>query len=70
LSAGWRAKRALIKPLLPLIYLFTPLVPSSSPGAVRGFIDKFHDWRLLAASDLRRSLRVKEVEESFESAGL
>jgi hypothetical protein len=70
LSAGWRNKKALIKPLLPLIYLSTPLVPHSPRGVVRGFIDKIHDRRLLATSDLRRSLRVKQVEESFESAGL
>lgn len=70
LIAGWRSKRALIKPLLPLIYLSTPLVPPSPRGVVRGFFDKVYDWRLLATSDLRRSLRVKRVEESFESSGL
>lgn len=70
LDAGWRRKKALIKPLQPLIHLSTPLVPHSPRGVVRGFFDKIHDRRLLAASDLRRSLRVRQVEESFESAGL
>jgi hypothetical protein len=70
LNAGWRGKKAVIKPLLPLIYLSTPLVPISSRGALRGFIDSIDDRRLLATSDLRRILRVKEVEESYRSAGL
>jgi hypothetical protein len=37
---------------------------------LRGFIDTIDDRRQLAASDLRRVLRVKEVAESFESSGL
>lgn len=70
LNAEWRARKALIKPLLPLIQICTPLVPASSPGLIRGFIDSIEDRRLLAASDLRRVLRVKEVAQSFDSAGL
>jgi len=70
LHAGWRGKKAVIKPLLPLIYLTTPFVPTSPRVGVRRFIDIIDDRRLLATSDLRRILRVKEVEESFESAGL
>jgi len=70
LSTGWHRKKAVIKPLLPLIYLSTPFVPAAPRGVVRGFIDSIDDRRLLAASDLRRILRVKEVAESFESAGL
>ena len=70
LHAGWRAKKAVIKPLLPLVYLATPFVPAAPRGRVRGFLDSIDDRRLLAASDLRRILRVKEVEESFASAGL
>ena len=70
LSTGWRRKKALIQPLLPLIYLSTPFIPASQRGALRGFIDIIHGRRLLATSDLRRILRVKEVEESFSSSGL
>ncbi|HYS43995.1 MAG TPA: hypothetical protein VEM32_08450 [Geobacteraceae bacterium] len=70
LDAGWRKHKVSMKPLLPLLYLTTPLGPHSRRGALRGFIDKIHDRQLLAASDLRRSLRVRQVEESFESAGL
>ncbi|HJV66561.1 MAG TPA: hypothetical protein VJ550_12560 [Geomonas sp.] len=70
LHAGWRASKAATKPLLPLINLFTPLVPAASRGVVRGLIDLIDDRRQLAASDLRRILRVKEVEQSFESAAL
>ena len=70
LQAGWRRKKAALKPLLPLVYLSAPFVPAAPRGKVRGLIDIIDDRRLLAASDLRRVLRVKEVEESFASAGL
>lgn len=70
LNAGWRKHKALVKPLLPLIFLSTPFVPAAQRGMLRGFIDTMDDRRLLAASDLRRALRVKEVAESFESSGL
>lgn len=70
LNTGWRRGKAVIKPLLPLIYHCTPLVPASSRGVVRGLIDIIDGRRLLATSDLRRILRVKEVQESYESSGL
>lgn len=70
LQAGWSKHRCLLKPLLPLIHLSTPLVPAAPRNMLRGFIDSIEDRRLLAASDLRRILRVKEVAESFDSAGL
>lgn len=70
LHSGWSRKKAAIKALLPLIYLATPLVPTAPRGGLRSFIDSIDDRRLLAASDLRRILRVKEVAESFDSAGL
>lgn len=70
LHAAWNRNKALVKPLLPLVYLATPLVPTAPRGIVRGLIDSFEDRRLLAASDLRRVLRVKEVAQSYESSGL
>ncbi|UFS69381.1 hypothetical protein LPW11_15945 [Geomonas sp. RF6] len=70
LHHGWRGKKALIKPLLPLVLLSTPFVRVSGRGAMRGFIDMVDDKRLLATSDLRRILRVKQVEESYASSGL
>jgi hypothetical protein len=70
LAAGWKKSRAVIKPLQPLIGLTTPIVDARPRGILRGFIDRVQERRLLAASDLRRSLRVRRVEESFESAGL
>lgn len=70
LQSGWRKHRCVLKPLLPLIHLSTPLVPAAPRNVLRGFIDSIEDRRLLAASDLRRVLRVKEVAESFDSAGL
>ena len=70
LAAGWKKHKVVVKPLLPLINLTTPLVDARPKGLLRGFIDRVYDRQLLATSDLRRSLRIKQVEESFESAGL
>jgi len=70
LAAGWKKQKISIKPFLPLITFTTPVVDARPRGMLRGFIDKVQDRRILAASDLRRSLRVRQVEESFESAGL
>ncbi|WP_236685558.1 hypothetical protein [Geobacter pickeringii] len=70
LVAAWRRHRVAIAPLQPLIVLTTPLVPARPDGILRGFIDRLRDRQLLAAADLRRTLRVRQVEESFESAGL
>ncbi len=70
LDAGWKKQKVTVKPLLPLVNLTTPLVDARPKGLLRGFIGRVHDRQLLATSDLRRSLRVKQVEESFESAGL
>ncbi|MBJ6799152.1 hypothetical protein [Geomonas propionica] len=70
LQRGWQQKKALIKPLLPLVFLISPFVPAAPKGMLRGFIDSIEDRRLLASSDLRRLLRVKEVAESYESSGL
>lgn len=70
LAAGWKKQKVVVNRLLPLINLTTPLVVARPKGLLRGFIDKVYDRQLLATSDLRRSLKVKQVEESFESAGL
>lgn len=70
LAEGFKKRKVTTIPLLPLFPATTPLVPAKTGGVLKGFINKLQDRRLLAASDLRRSLRVKQVEESFESAGL
>jgi hypothetical protein len=70
LAAGWEKYKVSIKPFQPLIDITMPVVDARPRGILRGFIDKVQERRLLAASDLRRSLRVRQVEESFESAGL
>jgi len=70
LAAGWKKYKVVTLPLQPLVACLTPLVAARKAGILRGFIDKVHDRQLLATSDLRRSLRVKQVEQSFESAGL
>ena len=70
LAEGFHRRKAPTKPLQPLMALTTPLAPARPGGILKGFMDKLHDRRLLATSDLRRSLRVRQVEESFESSGL
>ena len=70
LAEALKKRKVAMKPLLPLLGIVTPLVAEKPGGLLKGFMDKLQDRRLLATSDLRRSLRVKQVEESFESAGL
>lgn len=70
LRQGWREAGALIRPLQPLLQLTMPLVAPSPRRGFAGLLEKFQDAQLRAASDLRRRLRVREVEQSFESAGL
>ncbi len=70
LADGLKKRKAVTKPLLPLLTVTTALAPEKPAGVLRGFMERLQDRRLLAASDLRRSLRVRQIEESFESAGL
>ncbi len=70
LATGWERHHATVQPFLPLISLMTPLVPAETTGRLRGLINRIHDRHLLAASDLRRHLRVKSVNDSLDSAGL
>ena len=69
-ATGMKKRKVMTKPLLPIMAVITPLVPAKPGGALRSFFDKLQDQRLLATSDLRRSLRTGRVEESFESACL
>lgn len=66
----WRRHRVSLKPMLPYLRLTTPFLMDESCGFMRGVIDKLHDRRIMAASDLRRHLRTSGAEASFESAGL
>lgn len=69
LAAVWQKRKVTIKPLLPLVSVTTPL-NIRPKGILRGIVDKIYDRQLLATSDLRRSLKVRQVEASFDSAGL
>ncbi len=70
LASGWKRYEVPVKPFLPLISYMTPLIPKKQAGIFRGLIDKLQDRRQLAASDLRRHLRVRQAEDSLDSAGL
>lgn len=70
LASCWKRHDVPIQPFMPLISFMTPLTTVSSAGLFRGLIDRFHDRRLLMASDLRRHLRVQHAEDSMDSAAL
>jgi len=70
LAKSWQKHGVPIKPFLPLIVQSSPLVPADKPGALRSIIDRFHDRRKLAASDLLRHLRVSAPTDSLDSAEL
>jgi len=66
----WRHHKVALKPLHPLLSVATPLVTPVRGRGIVALLDKVDDARLRTTSDLRRLLRVREVEASFESAGL
>ncbi len=70
LTKSWHTYGVPIKPLMALIALTSPLVPAEKPGVLRSMIDRLHDRRKLAASDLLRHLRVSAPTDSLDSAGL
>ncbi len=70
LAAEWRRYRVPLKPIMPLLKLTTPFVLADTAGYLRNVINKLDDRRILATSDLRRHLRTRGAEASFESAGL
>jgi len=70
LAAGWEQHQVPIQPLLPLIFLTTPLILEEQPGRIRGFINRILDRHDLVRSDLNRHLRVGHAADSLDSAGL
>ena len=70
LQQQWQRAGAAIKPLLPLLPLIAPFSCAPPRRGLAGVLDKIQDAQLRTAADLRRLLRVREVEQSFESAGL
>jgi hypothetical protein len=70
LTKSWHKHGVPIKPLMALIALNSPLVPAEKPGVLRSMIDRLHDRRKLAASDLLRHLRVSAPTDSLDSAEL
>lgn len=70
LADGWENYRVALKPYLPLIAETAPLAATETPGRIRGFVERLRDRRDMAASDLRRHLRVTAATDSLDSAGL
>jgi hypothetical protein len=59
-----------LRPWGPLIERTTPLVLPSPRTLVGNLLIRAQNAHLRTGSDLRRLLRVREVEKSFDSAGL
>ncbi|KIH76147.1 hypothetical protein SAMN05660860_02486 [Geoalkalibacter ferrihydriticus] len=70
LADCWRRGGVTLRPLLPLIELTTPLRHPAPRTLVGSLFGRAQGARLRAGSDLRRLLRVRQVEQSFDSAGL
>jgi hypothetical protein len=70
LVAGWERSAVPVATYLPLISATTPLVVTKRAGLFQGIVDRFRDRRQLAESDIRRHLRVRQAEDSLDSAGL
>lgn len=70
LAREWRRAGVSLKPFRPLLRLTTPLVPPPPRRGLGSFIDRVETAGMRTASDMRRLLRVRRVEASFESAGL
>ncbi|WP_305042461.1 hypothetical protein [Geoalkalibacter sp.] len=70
LADAWRRAGVSLRPLLPLIEQTTPLTRRAPRSLVGNLLGRAEDARLRAGSDLRRLLRVRQVEQSFDSAGL
>lgn len=70
LARSWRRAGATLRPLRSFLRLTTPLVFPSPRRGLGALLDRVETAKLRTASDLRRLLRVRQVEVSFESAGL
>jgi hypothetical protein len=70
LAAGYARAGVALQPLRALLHLATPFATSPPRRGLGALIDRVEDARLRTSCDLRRHLRVRRTEESFESAGL
>lgn len=70
LAKAWHRHGVPIKPFMALIGLASPMVSAVKRGTLRSIIDRLHDRRQLATSDLLRHLRVSVPTDSLDSAGL
>lgn len=58
------------KPLLPIFEILLPVAAPRPKRVAGGLLERFHVSASRATADLRRLLRTRAVEDSFESAGL
>lgn len=70
LAKAWHRHGVPIKQFMALIGLTSPMIPAVKRGTLRSIIDRLHDRRQLATSDLLRHLRVSVPTDSLDSAGL
>ncbi len=70
LAGGWSRAGVALQPLRPLLHLATPFEAPAPRRGLGALLDRVEEARIRTSSDLRRHLRVRRTEESFESAGL
>jgi hypothetical protein len=66
----WRRSKAYLKPIMPLLLLCTPLLAEPPRTGMERLLEVANEASQRATADLRRLLRVRGAEQSFDSAGL
>jgi hypothetical protein len=70
LGQQWRQSKANLKPIMPLLLLCTPLLAGPPRTGVDRLLEVANAASQRATADLRRLLRVRGAEQSFDSAAL
>jgi hypothetical protein len=70
LISQWQRSKANLKPIMPLLLLCTPLLAEPPRKGVDRLLERASETGQRAAADLRRLLRVRGAEQSFDSAAL
>jgi hypothetical protein len=70
LAQRWQHRKVNLRPLAPLLLLCAPLLAGSPRRGLNGLLERANETSQRAAADLRRLLRVRGAEQSFDSAAL
>jgi hypothetical protein len=70
LISQWQRSKANLKPIMPLLLLCVPLLAEPPRKGVDRLLERASETGQRTAADLRRLLRVRGAEQSFDSAAL